>query len=84
MTQDIIWYDAEAYMGRGVKDPDAIQYNTVENPKGPENKRDVPCESACPKFAVCKANAMECSAFRNWAATGNYKDKDVARLLRVA
>ena len=78
---DNIWYDAEMYNGRGYKDPDG--YNTTEYHSGPENKRECPCDT-CPLFEQCLADVTECSAMRNWCSKGDYKDKDVQRLLRAA
>ena len=80
----VIWTDAEAYMGRGIKDPENDhECNTTEYHTGPENKRECPCDT-CPLFDQCAVNGTECSAFRNWGRDGDYKDTDVQRLLRVA
>ena len=76
----VIWMDAEAYNGRGWRDPEAPVELKVE---GPENKRECPCDT-CPLFDQCAVNGTECSAFRNWGTDGDYKDTDVQRLLRVA
>ena len=77
---DMIWMDAEAYMGKGTKS----EYSEVtENHYGPENKRDCPCDT-CPLYDQCAKEGTECSAFRNWGTDGDYKDTDVQRLLRVA
>ena len=38
----VIWTDAEAYMGIGIKDPENDhEYNTTEFHSGPENKREL-------------------------------------------
>ena len=47
----------------------------------PENKREMPCFD-CSNSLECETKILECSAFRNWASGGDYKDKDVKRLLR--
>ena len=79
-----IWTDAEAYMGRGIKDPENDhEYNTIEYHTGPENKRECPCDT-CPMYEACAKDGRECSAFRNWGTNGDFADKDVTRLLRVA
>ena len=57
--------------------------NHEEMHYGPENKRDCPCDT-CPLFNQCMADATECSAMRNWCSKGDYKDKDLQRLLRAA
>lgn len=57
----------------------SVEVNTMT----PENKRDIPCDG-CPLAATCAANYTECSAFRNWASTGDYKDADVQRLIRAS
>ena len=73
-----VWYDAEVYNGRGTKTEygDGNEYYY-----GPENKREWPCDT-CPLMEQCLKNATECSAMRNWCAKGNYKDKDLQRLVR--
>jgi hypothetical protein len=49
----------------------------------PENKKEIPCDT-CEHEDTCGLKVLECSAFRNWASTGDYKETDVARLLRAA
>ena len=49
----------------------------------PENKREIPCDT-CKFSQVCEENVAECSAFRTWAASGDYIDSDVARHVRLA
>ena len=48
----------------------------------PENKREMPCELPCENADKCMNESLECSAFRNWSAKGDYKDTDVGRYLR--
>ena len=57
--------------------------NHEEMHYGPENKRDCPCDT-CPLFNQCLEKATECSAMRNWCSKGDFKDKDLQRLLRAA
>ena len=57
--------------------------NHEEMHYGPENKRACPCDT-CPLYEQCMTNATECSAMRNWCSKGDYKDKDLQRLLRAA
>ena len=47
-----------------------------------ENKREMPCELPCENADKCMNESLECSAFRNWSAKGDYKDTDVGRYLR--
>ena len=54
-----------------------IDFNT------PVNKKEIPCDT-CEYEKTCELKVLECSAFRNWASTGDYKETDVARLLRAA
>ena len=54
-----------------------IDFNT------PENKKEIPCDT-CEYEKTCEVKVLECAAFRNWASTGDYKETDVARLLRAA
>ena len=76
--QDMIWMDAAAYMGRGVK----TEYSeTVEQNYGPENKKECPCDT-CPLAASCMTNETECSAFRNWASKGDFLDGQVGKHVR--
>ena len=49
---------------------------------GPENVRDIPCDS-CEFADICAVKFLECSAFRNWATSGNYVDSDVNRHTRA-
>ena len=49
----------------------------------PENKREIPCELPCENATKCMNEGLECSAFRNWSAKGDYKDSDVGRYLRA-
>ena len=57
--------------------------NHEEMHYGPENKRACPCDT-CPLYEQCAADGTECSAMRNWCSKGDYKDKDIQRLLRAA
>jgi hypothetical protein len=79
----VIWADMENYMGRGWKESDenVTVYNTTEVHTGPENKRECPCDT-CPMNLECLDNATECSAMRNWCSKGDFKDKDLMRLVR--
>ncbi len=54
----------------------------LETP-GPENKREIPCELPCENATKCMNEGLECSAFRNWTAKGDFKDSDVGRYLRA-
>ena len=75
---DMIWYDAQSYMGRGSKSEYA-ESNCEEY--GVASKRECPCDT-CPLMKVCQADATECSAMRNWCSKGDYADKDLQRLVR--
>ena len=57
--------------------------NHEEMHYGPENKRECPCDT-CLLFNQCLEKATECSAMRNWCSKGDFKDKDLQRLLRAA
>ena len=57
--------------------------NHEEMHYGPENKRACPCDT-CPLYEACAKDGTECSAMRNWCSKGDYKDKDIQRLLRAA
>ena len=75
---DMIWMDAAAYMGRGVKS----EFSETEVHYGPENKRECPCDT-CPMMQQCLDNGTECSAMRNWCSKGDFADKDLMRLVRA-
>ncbi len=47
-----------------------------------DDDMDMPCDT-CSKAESCEANATECSAFRNWSASGNFVDSDVQRFIRA-
>ena len=48
----------------------------------PTNVRDYPCDGC--KFADrCAERFEECSAFRNWSKSGDFKDSDVGRYIRI-
>jgi hypothetical protein len=49
---------------------------------GPESVRDIPCD-ICEFADKCAVDLLECSAFRNWATSGNYVDSDVNRHTRA-
>ena len=48
----------------------------------PESAREIPCDS-CEFADICAVKFLECSAFRNWATSGNYVDSDVNRHTRA-
>lgn len=77
---DMIWWDNQCYNGRGAKS----EYATEEVNLGPENKRPIPCDQGCVQRARCAAQALECSAFRNWATKGDWKNLEVAVRIRAA
>jgi len=37
----------------------------------------------CENYDSCSKNMTECSAFRNWAAKGDFEDTDVMRFVRA-
>ena len=70
-----VWFDAEAYNGRGVESEhkeltEALAELPVE-----------PCEN-CAMITRCGIKATECKAFRNYASTGKYASDDIGRLMR--
>ena len=70
-----IWYDSEAHNGRGTP----TEYNEIADilPVIPVD----PCVT-CEMAASCAANMTDCKAFRTYAATGKFKDADIARLVK--
>ena len=70
-----IWYDSEAHNGRGTP----TEYNESADilPVIPVD----PCVT-CEMAASCAANMTDCTAFRTYAATGKFKDADIARLVK--
>ena len=93
-----IWWDSQAYNGRGTKSE--FEHEPVYM-QGPVNKRELPCswivEEAhpydanrvvkkthyCANYSACASDVTECSAFRNWSGRGDYKDADVMRFIRA-
>ena len=70
-----VWYDAEAHNGRGTP----TEYSEMAEilPIIPVD----PCVT-CEMAASCAANMTDCKAFRTYAATGKFKDADIARLVK--
>ena len=50
---------------------------------GPENKMPAPCDS-CTLSEDFMETGKECSAFRAWCTSGEYLEKNIARLLKQA
>ena len=48
----------------------------------PESARELPCDG-CSMMEECGAKLLECVAFRQWAADGDFMDKDMGRLRRA-
>jgi hypothetical protein len=71
MNSNTIWYDSEAYNGRGTRDESMGVYATNEFHPGPTNEMSIPCGD-CAMVKACTANLTECSAFRQWAEKGTY------------
>jgi len=70
-----------SFMSLKKYNPESAEYNTVDNHLGPDNKREMPCVG-CSNEVTCAAKGLECSAFRNWSAKGDFKDSDIQRYLR--
>ena len=70
-----IWYDSEAHNGRGT--PTEFNESADILPVIPVD----PCVT-CEMAASCAANMTDCKAFRTYAATGKFKDSDIARLVK--
>ena len=51
-------------------------------PSTMDDDMDMPCDT-CSLAELCEANATECSAFRNWSASGRFVDSDVQRYVRA-
>ena len=71
-----VWYDAEAHNGRGT--PTEYRESADILPVVPVD----PCVT-CEMAASCAVKMTDCKAFRTYAATGKFKDSDIARLLKV-
>lgn len=68
-----IFYDSEAFFVRSTASQTVLPT--------PENVRDVPCDG-CPNARQCETDTIECKAFRNWCAAGDFEDADIGRLMR--
>jgi hypothetical protein len=51
-------------------------------PQAMINDMVYPCDT-CPLADSCATKFTECSAFRTWSKSGQFKDSDVGRLVRV-
>ena len=47
------------------------RYNISDIHYGVLNKKEIPCVG-CPMYDICRTEAIECRAFRNWVSTGDY------------
>jgi len=47
-----------------------------------ETRMPMPCD-ACPLMNKCADNGTDCTAFRRWTRHGDYKQKNVGRLLKA-
>ena len=56
--------------------------NSMLDTMTPESAREVPCDG-CSMADECAVKALECVAFRQWAADGDFMDKDMGRLRRA-
>ena len=56
--------------------------NSMLDTMTPESAREVPCDG-CSMSDECAAKGLECVAFRQWAADGDFMDKDMGRLRRA-
>jgi hypothetical protein len=45
------------------------------------NKRENPCDT-CPLADKCDKDETDCFAFRRWSNEGDYRDRQVGRLVR--
>ena len=48
----------------------------------PKSARELPCD-LCPMADEWASMGQECVAFRQWAADGDFMDKDIGRLRRA-
>lgn len=68
-----IWYDSEAMRSFSTTITDEIDVLV-------SSKRPLPCDT-CPRADQCAVEEVECSAFRYWARTGDYKDRTIGKRL---
>ena len=71
---DSIGYDM--YLNHDVSRSDEV------TPQAMLNDADIPCDT-CKFVDSCAAKFTECSAFRTWAKSGQFKDSDVGRFIRL-
>ena len=65
------------------------RYNTSDEPKPPNNKKEIPCKG-CSMQIACKAKwnpseGLTCQAYRAWIGSGDYNPSQIEmKLKRVA
>lgn len=64
------------FSGYDFKRTEAVEVDYVVN------NREIPCDG-CKLEDSCAERSMICRAFRSWANTGDFKDIDVARHIRL-
>ena len=89
MPIEKIWIDDEAMGGIPETSEEKIYNCPDNNPKPPNNKREMPCKD-CSMQTACAAKwnpaeQIDCLALRNWYNSGNYEDSEIEfKLKRVA
>jgi hypothetical protein len=65
-------------------------YSKPDEPKPPNNKKEIPCENGCPMQIACRAKwnpseGLTCQAYRAWIGSGDYNPSQIEmKLKRVA
>lgn len=77
MNADYFSITTDTFFMAGLSSASKMILNT------PENVRDIPCDT-CPNADKCGLEMLDCVASRVWYTTGDFLDKDVARLIRKA
>lgn len=73
-----IWWDAEANLGKHNKS----EYADEDIYLGPANRDPVPCDT-CERAAICIAENVDCTAFRQWTDSGRVAEEKIGRILRA-
>ena len=81
-----VWIDIESMGGIPDQKQERI-YNHPDQPKPPNNKKEIPCENGCSMQIACKAKwnpseGLTCQAYRTWIGSGDYNPSQIEMKLK--
>ena len=80
-----VWIDSESMGGIPDQKLERI-YNHPDQPKPPNNKKEIPCKG-CSMQIACKAKwnpseGLTCQAYRAWIGSGDYNPSQIEMKLK--